>query len=81
MSSDHLEISSVRKSLVASCVCVCVGEVLTHVFNMFVSSTEVFVTIAQIMFIPLPKVFISSTINTFVLMEGGIENQAREKSL
>ena len=40
MTSNHLDITSVWKSLVASCVCVCVAEVRTSVFNTFVSSAK-----------------------------------------
>ena len=40
MTSDHLDISFVWKSVVASCVCVCVAEVRTRVFNVFVSSAK-----------------------------------------
>ena len=40
MTSDHLDKSSVWKSLVASCVCVCVAGVRTYVFNFFVSSAK-----------------------------------------
>ena len=41
-SSNYLNISSVWKSVVASCVCV--AEVWTHVFDTFISSTKVFVS-------------------------------------
>ena len=45
MSSNHLDLKSVWKSLVASCVCV--AEVRMRVFNAFVSSTKVFVSSAK----------------------------------
>ena len=45
MSSNHLDLRSVWKSLVASCLCE--AEVRTHVFNVFVSSTKVFVSGAK----------------------------------
>ena len=40
--SDYLDISSAWKSLVASCVCV--AEARKLIFNMFVSSTKVFIS-------------------------------------
>ena len=59
MSSNHLDLRSVWKSLVASCMCV--AEVQTFVFNAFISSTKVFVS--NVKHIRLqPKVFVSSTI-------------------
>ena len=43
-------------------------------FNVFISSTKAFITSATA-FVPTPKVFVSSTINTFVFYsKGGLEN-------
>ena len=40
MTSDHFDIGSVWKSLVASCVCVYVAKIRKRVFNVFVSSAK-----------------------------------------
>ena len=84
VSSIHLGISSVWKSLVASCVLVW-GWSMNVCFNAFVSSTKVFITSAKCA-LPRRPVFISSTISAFVFfLEGGLENpskrtKTREKS-
>ena len=55
-------------------------------FDALVSSTKTFVTSAQRILSPRAKVFICSTINTFVIyLEGSLENprkrmESREKS-
>ena len=60
MSSNHLDlhVSSVWKLLIASCVCVCVTEVQTRVFNAFVSSTKVLISSAKRVRLQLNSVFI-----------------------
>ena len=45
--SNHLDINSAWKSLVAMCVFVCVAEARTRVFNTFVSSAKVFISSAK----------------------------------
>ena len=40
MTSDHLDVRFVWKSVAASCVCVCVAGVQMRVFNVFVSSAK-----------------------------------------
>ena len=60
VTSNHLNISSVWKSLVASCSCV--AEVQTHAFNALVSSTKVFVSVAKCVRLhAVLQVFVSST--------------------
>ena len=60
VTSNHLDISSVWKSLVASCSCVV--EVRTRNFNVLVSSTKMFISRAKrIRLHAVSQVFVSST--------------------
>ena len=42
--SKHRKINSAWKLLVASCVCVCVAEARTHIFNRSVTSAKLFIS-------------------------------------
>ena len=70
--SNHLDLRSVWKSLVASCVCV--AELRMRVFNSFVSSTKVFVS-------GVKRVRLQHN-NAFVFyLEVGLETPQKEKKL
>ena len=55
-------------------MCGCVGRKLERAFNAFVSSTKTFVISAKRILTPRAKVFVCSTIDAFVILEGGLEN-------
>ena len=60
VTSNHLDISSVYKFLVASCLSV--ADVRTRVFNALVSSTKVFVSRAKrVLLHAASQMFVSST--------------------
>ena len=81
LSSNHLKISFVWKSLVAIFVCVG-GLKFECVFSIHLSPTLKHLSLAQMHLSPMPKVFVSSTINTFVFyLEGGLENPWKEQKL
>ena len=70
--SIHLDLRSVWKCLVASCVCV--AEVRTRVFNSFASSTKVFVSSVK-------RVHLQHN-NTFIFfLEVGLETSEKAQKL